>query len=94
MPSGIHVGDKYTMNQKPYDYEWMNAAQETAGLLEELFPVVQQYGDLFGLLPKDQPTQPQTVVVQPKPWYEDLPPWVWGVAAAVGALVLFRVLED
>ena len=82
----------YTPQGQNYGYEWMNATQQTADLLDQIFPVIQEYADAFGLMPKPEP-QPQTVVVQPKPWYEDLPPWVWGAAAVVGVVLVVKLLE-
>jgi len=95
MPNAIYVGDKYILNQSGgYGYEWMNAASDLDRLLQEFLPTLKEYGDVFGFLPKQD--QPQAIQVQPvqRPWYQDVPPWVWGVGAAVGAVVLFKLLED
>lgn len=82
--------------QGGYDYEWMNAASQFNDLLKEFMPTLEELGDMFGLMPKESPPQPepQTIRVEPRPWYEDLPPWVWGVGAAVGAVLLLKLLED
>ncbi len=86
----------YTTQSQTYDYEWMNAATQFNDLLKEFLPTLEEMGDLFGFLPQ-QPSTPQTIEVQPappRPWYQDLPPWVWGVGAAVGAVLLLKLLED
>ena len=82
-----------TQDTGQYGYDWMNAAHDLNRLLGEFLPTLQEYGDAFGFLP--QKSEPQTVNVQPVPkaWYEDLPPWVWGIGAAVGTVLILKLLE-
>ncbi len=73
----------------------MNAVNQAADLFQNLFPVVQEYGRAFGLMPSQ--SEPSGITVQPvpepKPWYQDVPPWAWGAAAALGAVVLIKLLN-
>ncbi len=87
-------GQYTTQGGGSYGYEWMNAVSQAADLFKELFPVVQEYGKAFGLMPTQDPSaitvQP---VPEPRPWYEDVPAWVWGLAAGLGAVVLVKLLD-
>ena len=92
----VYAGGSATFDETKagYGYEWMNAASQFNDLLQEFLPTFEELGDIFGFLPQE--SQLQTIEVQPvpRPWYEDLPPWVWGVGAAVGAVLLLKLLED
>ena len=80
-----------------YDYEWMNAGHEFGEFASEMAPLIKEFGTMFGLIPQQpQSPEPQTIVVQPKPWYESLqslPPWLLGAAAGLGVLIVFKALE-
>jgi len=90
----MYPGGSATFDET-YGYEWMNAASQFNRLLNEFIPTIEELGEIFGFLPEQPEPQPETVVVEPvRPWYEELPSWVWGVAAAFGAVLLFKLLED
>jgi len=81
-----------------YDYEWMRGASQFNGLLHEFLPTLEEFGDLFGLLNEAEPqivVEPQPEPVRgSEPWYQGIPPWAWGVAAAVGTVFVLKLLED
>lgn len=83
--------------EQTYDYEWMRGASQFNNLLQEFLPTLEEFGDLFGFLNE---AEPQTIVVEPQPapvsepWYQGIPPWAWGVAAAVGTVFVLKLLED
>ena len=80
-----------------YGYEWMNAATQFGSMMDQLFPVFNEYG-LFVKPDQTSPSQPPpspppmvmpAITVQPAAaWYEQLPGWAWAViGVSVGALL-------
>jgi len=88
----MYPGGSATFDET-YNYEWMRATSQFNHLLQEFIPTLESLGEIFGFLPQEEP-EPQSIVVEPRPWYEDVPPWAWGAAAAVGAVLLIKLLED
>ena len=83
-----------------YGYEWMNALSQAGDLFGDLFPVFEAYGLVPG---QDvaEPAQPQPsgIVVQPAPevitpkWYDQIPPWGWGLIGLGGGALVFALLR-
>ena len=82
-----------------YGYEWMNALAQAGDLFGDLFPVFESYG----LVPGQDaapPAQPQpAIVVQPAPevvtpkWYDQIPPWGWGLIGLGGGALVSALLR-
>ena len=97
---GLDAG-LYTPQSGGYDYEWMNALNQATDVLAKATPVL---GDLLhatGIVPEpappaapEPPASGGGIVVKPVPWYENIPPWALAAGAAVGAVLLFKLLED
>ncbi len=87
-----------------YGYEWMNALSQAGDLFGDLFPVFEAYGLVPGQdagqpMPPAQP-QPGGIVVQPAPevitpkWYDQIPPWGWGLIGLGGGALVFALLRQ
>ena len=86
--------------QTQFDYEWMDAAEQTAQVFKDWLPVLQGYGlvpsndavpsiAVQPVPPAPMPPQPQ----QPAPSLTEIlgqiPPWVWALGGvAIAALFL------
>ncbi|WP_457638432.1 hypothetical protein [Oceanithermus sp.] len=82
-----------------YDYEWMDALSQAGNLFDDLFPVLKEYGLVpvndTGPMPQPQPAivvQPSPEVVAPK-WYDQIPPWGWGLIGLGGGALVFALLR-
>ncbi len=83
----------------PYDYEWMNALSQAGDLFGDLFPVFEAYG-LVPAQDAGAPAQIQpAIVVQPAPevitprWYDQIPPWGWGLIGLGGGALAIAFLR-
>jgi len=81
-----------------YGYEWMDALAKTGGLLDQLFPTLQEYGLVGGQQPQ-QPSPPPApmpaITVQPvePAWYEQIPAWGWAAIGIGGGALLVSLLR-
>ncbi len=90
----------YTPQVGGYGYEWMNALDQATDVIAKAMPVFEDLLHTTGIAiePADPTPAPGQggggIVVEPAPWYERIPPWALAAGAAVGAVFLFKLLED
>ncbi len=90
-------------SKRQYGYEWMNALAQAGDLFSDLFEDFLPAFEAYGLIPGQEvpsSTQPQPeIVVQPAPevitpkWYDQIPPWGWGLIGLGGGALVFALLR-
>ncbi len=89
----------YTPQDGDYDYAWMDALDQATDVIAKATPVLEDFLYATGIAvePAPVPEPPASgggIVVEPVPWYENIPPWALAAGAAVGAVILIKLLED